>query len=49
MAEEGNNFSFARFVANVYKSKEVLQPYYSWIIDTGATDHMCSNSSLLFS
>ena len=46
MTEEGNKFSFARFVANVYKSKEVLKPYFSWIIDTGATDHMCSNSSL---
>lgn len=46
MANEGKKFSFAKFASNVYKSKEFLQPHYSWIIDSGATDHMCSNSSL---
>lgn len=43
MNPDGNSFSFESFVANVYKSSSKLQLYHSWIIDTGATDHMCSN------
>ena len=46
MDDEGNPFSFKHFAMNVYESSHLLQPYYSWIIDSGATDHMCSNRSL---
>ena len=41
-----NLFSFAHFVANVQQSAAFLIPHLSFIIDTGATDHMCSNPEL---
>ena len=49
MNSEGNPFIFAKFCANVYKSSSLLQNNLSWIIDTGATDHMCSNKALFLS
>lgn len=48
MESEGT-FSFKKFAANVYKSSSLLQPFYSWIVDTGATYHMCSNKTLFLS
>lgn len=33
----------------MYISSSLLQPYYSWTIDTGATYHMCSNKTLFLS
>ena len=43
------SFSFAHFVSNVYKSASHLTSHLSFIIDSGATDHMCSNSNLFLS
>ena len=48
MNPEGT-FCFRKFAANVYKSATLLQTHFSWIVDSGATDHMCSNKSLFLS
>ena len=49
MNDEGNPFSYHHFVANVYKSSSLLHTSFSWIIDSGATDHICSNRDLFLS
>lgn len=38
-------FSFKHFCANVYKPSNLLHKHKSWIVDSGATDHICSNQS----
>lgn len=42
-------FSFKKFAANVYKSANSLHTHFSWIVDSGATDHMCSGKSFFSS
>ncbi|KAI3515606.1 hypothetical protein L1887_14507 [Cichorium endivia] len=49
MDKEGKKFSFKSFVSNVYKSSSVLEERFSWIVDSGASDHMCSNKSFFTS
>lgn len=49
MQSEGTSFSFALFAANAYRSASKLKNHFSWIIDFGATDHICSNQSLFSS
>ena len=49
MNKEGKLFSFKSFALNVYKSSSTLEEQYSSILDTRATDHMCSNKSLFTS
>lgn len=48
MGKEGKIFSFKHFATNFYKSLDLLQCHLSWVIDNGATDHMCSNKELFF-
>ncbi|KAI3700839.1 hypothetical protein L2E82_45478 [Cichorium intybus] len=43
------SFSFVHFASNVYKSSSYLKRHISFIIDSGATDHMCSNPNLFLS
>lgn len=49
MNTEGNTISHQRFAFNITKSASLLHKHFSWIIDSGANDHMCSNKSFLVS
>lgn len=49
MHPDGKSFFYEQFASNVYKSSIFLKPHQSFIIDTGATNHMCFNINLLWS
>lgn len=49
MQPKGTTFGFKHFAANVYKSSDIFQPHLSWRVDSGATNHICSNKSLFSS
>lgn len=49
MNNEGSPFSYHDFVANVYKSSSLFHTNISWIMDSGATDHIFSNRDLFSS
>lgn len=49
MHNESTTLDFKHFAVNVYKSSELLHPHLSWIVDSGATDHIFSNKSIFSS